>query len=153
MTLEEMDRMKLTSTIEAIQQDDEERVVVAEEEQETAMVPPITDNNNNDSEKENLMQTQAEINSDATTETDKELDITQNSQSRSKTIVVSDQESSSIGTTQSTQSSNVEFSEMDFTRMSLSDLKHSIRHRPAPKRGPSVSEINWDQQKSVFKEL
>merc|ERR1711892_219487 len=151
MTLEEMDKMKLTSKIEAIQ-DDEAEVMVMEEE-ETAMVPPstITDNNNNDSEKENLMQTQAEINSDATTETDKELDITQ-SQSR-KTIVVSDQESSSIGTTQSTQSSNVEFCEMDFTRMSLSDLKTSIRHRPAPKRGPSVSEINWDQQKSVFKEL
>ena len=58
MTLEEMDTMKLTSKIEAVQ-DDEERVV--EEEQETAMVPlPTTmDNNNNDSEKENLMQTQA----------------------------------------------------------------------------------------------
>ena len=59
MTLEEMDNMKLTSKIEAIQ-DDEAEVMVMEEE-ETAMVPPstITDNNNNDSEKENLMQTQA----------------------------------------------------------------------------------------------
>lgn len=136
MTLEEMNVMKMSSKIEAVQEEEEE-----------AELP----DNNNDSEKENLMQTVAEINSEAEPETSTpELDMTSSTR---KTIVVSDQESSSIGTTQSTQSSNVEFSEMDFSRMSLSDLKQSIRHRPAPKRGPSVSEINWDKQKSVFKEL
>lgn len=46
-----------------------------------------------------------------------------------------------------------DFSEMDFSRMSLSELKQSIRSKPTSKRGPSVSEINWEKQKSVFKEL
>jgi hypothetical protein len=45
------------------------------------------------------------------------------------------------------------FAEMDFTRMSLKDLKQSIRNKPSSRRGPSVSEINWQEQKSVFKEL
>jgi len=59
---------------------------------------------------------------------------------------------STVDTT-SDSSTTRDFSEMDFSRMSLQELKQSIRSKPTAKRGPSVSEINWEKQKSVFKEL
>jgi len=121
-----------------------------------AIEPPETDSNQTQNEGPKI---EEETNYDQK-DSEKENDIEQEiGQSDFEKTLESDSESiksqsmpSTVDTT-SDSSTTRDFSEMDFSRMSLQELKQSIRSKPAAKRGPSVSEINWEKQKSVFKEL
>jgi hypothetical protein len=94
-------------------------------------------------------------------DSEKENDIEQETPGQSEFEKTSESDSESIKSqsmpstvdTTSDSSTTRDFSDMDFSRMSLQELKQSIRSKPNAKRGPSVSEINWEKQKSVFKEL
>jgi len=112
-----------------------------ETQNEAPRIEEETNYDQKDSEKEN------DIEQETTGQSDFEKTLESDSES-----IKSQSMPSTVDTT-SDSSTTRDFSEMDFSRMSLQELKQSIRSKPTAKRGPSVSEINWEKQKSVFKEL
>ena len=54
-------------------------------------------------------------------------------------------------TNNNSENNNSDFDQIDFAKMSLQDLKSSIRTKKSRRR--PIDDINWSQNKNLFKEL